>query len=92
MSSLRRIIIFPAFACVCLLGYLVIWINTSAPPYEALDQHISNNKPIIDSSVEETSTEEKYLAFFTHSGLQNQLNEGTSFPTAATMLYRSKAN
>ncbi|CAM0139065.1 hypothetical protein VKS41_003625 [Umbelopsis sp. WA50703] len=75
MSSLRRIIIFPAFACVCLLGYLVIWINTSAPPYEALDQHISNNKPIIDSSVEETSSEEKYLAFFTHSGLQNQLNE-----------------
>lgn len=64
-----------AFVCCCLLGYAILWIRTSHPPYEELDQHISSNQPMLPVE-EPVSGDEKYLAFFTHSGFQNQLIQG----------------
>jgi len=75
MAVRRRMPLIIAFIACCLLGYTVLWVRTSNPPYEELEQYISSPKPM--HPVEEpVSVDEQYLAFFTHSGFQNQLIQG----------------
>jgi hypothetical protein len=85
MAIRRRMPFIVAFICLCLLAYTILWIRTARPQYEQLDQHISSNKPM--HPVEEpVSVDEKYLAFFTHSGFQNQLIQGIYIPPLARLI------